>query len=56
MKLKWDYYSDQPAVIKDKALKKQIYQMKTVRHDWYKILATNLVLYPLSIVCGVCGS
>jgi len=47
MKLDWDHYSDQPAVIKDKALKKQIYQKKEVRRDLYKMLATNLIMYPV---------
>jgi len=45
MKLDWDHYSDQPAVIKDKALKKQIYEQ--VRWDTIKMLATNVVMYPL---------
>ena len=47
MKLDWDHFSDQPAVIRDKALKKQIYNMKGVKKDLYKMLATNLVMYPL---------
>ena len=47
MKLDWDHYSDQPAVIKDKALKKQIYRKKEVRRDLYKMLATNLIMYPV---------
>ena len=45
MKLNWDPYSDQPAVIKDKALKKQIY--KQARWDSIKMLATNALMYPL---------
>ena len=49
MKLEWDHYSDQPAVIKDKALKKKIYRMKDVRQDLYKMLATNFIMYPLCI-------
>ncbi|RVU85761.1 hypothetical protein EOL70_04615 [Leucothrix sargassi] len=47
MKLDWDHFSDQPAVIRDKALKKQIYNMGGVKKDLYKMLATNLVMYPL---------
>ncbi len=46
MKLEWDKYSDQPAVIKDRALKKQIY--KDNRWDTIKLLATNLLMFPIS--------
>lgn len=46
MNLKWDAYSDQPAVIKDKALKKRIY--KQVRWDSFKLLLTNIFLYPIA--------
>jgi len=45
MKLDWDHYSDQPAVIKDKVLKKSIY--KQARWDTIKMLMTNIVMYPL---------
>lgn len=45
MKLDWDNYSDQPAVIKDKVLKKKIYQQ--ARWDSIKILMTNMLMYPL---------
>lgn len=45
MKLDWDHYSDQPAVINDRTLKKQIY--KQVRWDSLKILLTNVVMYPI---------
>jgi len=48
MKLDWDHYSDQPAVIRDKTLKKQIY--KQVRWDSLKMLATNIVFYPLAFL------
>jgi len=48
MKLDWDHYSDQPAVIKDRALKKQIY--KQVRWDSLKMLLTNVVMYPICIL------
>ena len=48
MKLKWDKYSDQPEVIKDRALKKQIY--KEVRWDSFKMLVTNLVVYPICLL------
>ena len=34
MHLKWDKYSDQPVVIKDKAFKKRIY--KEIRWDFSK--------------------
>jgi len=46
MNLKWDKYSDQPAVIRDKALKKRIY--KDIRWDSFKMLLTNLFVYPIS--------
>jgi len=48
MDLKWDKYSDQPAVIKDKVLKKRIY--KEVRWDSFKMLVTNLFVYPVTYV------
>jgi len=48
MKLDWDHYSDQPHVIKDKVLKKQIY--KQVRWHNFKMLITNLLMYPLCYV------
>ncbi len=46
MNLKWDKYSDQPEVIKDKALKKQIY--KSIRWDSFKMLLTNVFMYPVA--------
>jgi len=46
MKLEWDEFSDQPAVIKDRALKKKIY--KDNRWDIIKLLATNLLMLPIS--------
>lgn len=48
MKLDWDSHSDQPHVIKDKALKKHIY--KKYRWDFFKLFVTNLVIYPLVIL------
>lgn len=48
MKLDWDHYSDQPHVIKDRALKKQIY--KQVRWDSLKMLLTNVIMYPLCFI------
>ena len=45
MKLDWDHYSDQPAVIRDRAIKKSI--SKTVRFDSFKMLLCNLVMYPV---------
>jgi len=48
MKLDWDHYSDQPHVIKDRALKKQIY--KQVRWDNLKLLATNFIMYPVCLL------
>lgn len=48
MHLKWDKYSDQPKVIKDKALKKRIY--KQTRWAFIKLLAVNFVIYPVSFL------
>jgi len=48
VKLKWDHYSDQPDIIREKGLKKKIY--KQVRWDSFKLLLTNLVFYPLSLL------
>lgn len=48
MKLKWDHYSDQPDIIREKGLKKQIY--KQVRRDSFKLLLTNLIFYPVSLL------
>lgn len=46
MQFKWDHYSDQPEVIRDKALKKKIRQ----RTRWasLKLLIVNLLIYPVS--------
>lgn len=48
MKLKWDHYSDQPAVIKDKKLKKSIYS-KT-RWESLKLLLCNIIIYPICLL------
>ena len=48
MRLKWDYYSDQPEVIKDRALKKRIY--KSIRWDSFKMVLTNIALYPVAFI------
>lgn len=45
---KWDYYSDQPEVIKDKAFKQSIY--KASRRDSLKMLAINLLVFPVSFL------
>ena len=45
MKLKWDHYSDQPEVIRDKALKKSIYKM--TRWASFKLLVTNIIFFPI---------
>lgn len=45
MKLEWDHYSDQPAVIKDKEVKRRIY--KQIRWDSVKMLFTNIIMYPI---------
>ena len=46
MPLKWDSYSDQPEVIRDRAYKKRIY--KAIRWDSFKMQATNALLYPVA--------
>jgi hypothetical protein len=46
VKLKWDVYSDQPEVIRDKQLKKSIY--KSIRWDSFKMLVTNILVYPFA--------
>jgi len=46
MRLKWDHYSDQPEVIKDRAFKRRIY--KSIRWDSFKMLLTNIFIYPIS--------
>ena len=48
IKLPWDKYSDQPYVIKDRALKKQIY--KKVRFDFLKMLLANVLIWPIAVV------
>lgn len=48
MNLKWDYHSDQPHVIRDRALKKRIY--KQVRWDSFKLILTNIIFYPISVL------
>ena len=48
MHFKWDKYSDQPAVIKDKAFKRHIY--KNIRWDFFKMLLTNLLVYPVAYI------
>jgi hypothetical protein len=45
MPLRWDSFSDQPEVIRDKRYKRKIY--KTVAWDFIKLLATNLFIFPL---------
>ena len=46
MRLKWDHYSDQPEVIKDKALRKRI--SKSNRWYLFKMLLTNVFAYPIA--------
>jgi len=46
--LKWDKYSDQPEVMKDKALKKKI--NKATRWDSIKLFLVNIFLYPVTYV------
>lgn len=48
MNLKWDHYSDQPEVIRDRSLKKRIY--KATRWASIKLLLTNLIAFPIVIV------
>jgi len=48
MPLRWDSFSDQPEVIRDKAYKRKIY--KAVIWDFIKMLATNLLIFPIAIM------
>jgi len=48
LELPWDKYSDQPYVIKNKVLKKQIY--KKVRFDSLKMLLVNILIWPLAVI------
>jgi len=43
----WDYYSDQPYPIKDRAYKKRMRKKYIV--DYLKLIFTNLVIFPFSI-------
>ncbi|MCK5903133.1 MAG: hypothetical protein KAG28_08275 [Cocleimonas sp.] len=45
---RWDHFSDQPAMIHDKTYKRRIY--KTVIADFLKMLVTNLIVFPLSLL------
>lgn len=46
----WDYYSDQPHVIKDKNYKKMMRQRNWL--DFVKLGVMNLFMYPLSVICA----
>ena len=48
MPLRWDSFSDQPKMIRDKTYKQRIY--KSVAWDFFKMLGTNLVILPLSVL------
>lgn len=48
MKFEWDHYSDQPAIITDKALKKRI--ARSVRWQSMRMLVTAILVYPLAYV------
>ena len=48
MPLRWDSFSDQPEMIRDKAYKHKIY--KAVAWDFFKMLATNLLVFPLAVI------
>jgi hypothetical protein len=43
----WDEYSDQPHVIKDKSYKRAM--RKRYKNDFFKMISTNLIMFPLSI-------
>ncbi len=45
---KWDHYSDQPEVIRDKAFKKKIYRQ--TRWASIKLLASNIVVFPIAFL------
>ncbi len=48
MKFDWDHYSDQPSIIKDKSLKREIY--KKSLFDTIKLLITNILLFPFIFI------
>ena len=48
MSLRWDSFSDQPKVIRDKTYKRYIY--KTAVWDFIKILLVNLFIFPITIL------
>ncbi len=45
---RWDHYSDQPHIIKDKAYKRAM--RKRYKNDFFKMLGTNIIMFPLSIL------
>ena len=45
---KWDHYSDQPEVIRDRAFKKTIY--KQTRWASFKLVIINIIVYPVSFL------
>ena len=47
-KFEWDSHSDQPYIIKDKVYKKAM--RKKHLNDWFKILWTNMIIFPLGIL------
>lgn len=46
MPLRWDSFSDQPEIIRDKAYKRRIY--KAVIGDFVKMLGVNIIIFPLA--------
>ena len=46
--LKWDHYSDQPDIIRDKAFKKHI--VRQTRWASIKMILSNLLLYPIVLL------
>ncbi len=48
MKLPWDTFSDQPYVIRDKILKKELY--KKGRWDLVKLVLTNIIILPATLL------
>ena len=45
----WDYYSDQPQIIKDRAYKKKM--RKKYLFDYVKMFLTSLFVLPLAFIC-----
>ena len=48
MNFPWDYYSDQPYILKDKAFKKQMRKKNII--DYIKLILVNIFIFPIAIL------